>query len=270
MSNSPASSFRTGIWVLFLAACALLTAITVSAQGQQVFKGQIIQCTCPGPNARAGAGDKAGLGAGCGFPCAIPGGRYVLSDVRNKVILQFDKQDFAKAYAGLNVYVIGILDPPTGTIQVNNIVPDVTPKAKQAKSASIVCDACPRAMSKAKLAAFEELTVWKRFTLISDPKKADVVFLFSANPYLGDYVTRDGPDTRVTRVETVYLNVIDPRNGENLWSDNQRVGSFFISSATKDLIREFRELLEADVNPQERKMFAERNRVPKIAINEGK
>jgi hypothetical protein len=255
---------------MLIAVCALFGAASALAQGVQVFKGQIAQCACGGSDAHAATGDKGGAATPCAFACAKPGAHYFLFDPRNKAALQLDNQDFAKAFNALVVYVIGILDKPNNTIQVNNIVPDVSPRVKQAKTAAIVCDACVRGMAKAKLAAFEELTVWKRYALIADPKKADLIFLFSANPYLGDYVTRDGPDTRLVRVETNYMNVVDPHTGENLWGDHQKVGSWFIASSTKDMISELRELVEADESPVQRKLFAERNRIPKVAINTGK
>jgi hypothetical protein len=36
------------------------------------------------------------------------------------------------------------------------------------------------------------------------------------------------------------------------------------------MISELRELVEADESPVQRKLFAERNRIPKVAINTGK
>jgi hypothetical protein len=264
------SNIRKMRVTLFVCACAVFCTASLFAQGEQVFSGQIKQCACPQAREQAATTAKAGAIQPCEPPCTNAGTKYVLTTVNKNVAFQLDKQDFAKAYDGAQVYVIGVLDKPGGTIHVNNIVADLPPKIKRAKTVAVVCDACPRAMSKVKLAAFEEFTVWKRFVTVQDPKAADLIFLFSANPYLGDYLTRDGPDTRVVHVETVYLNVLDPHTGESLWGDHNRVGSWFVSSATKDLISEVRERLEVEVNPAERKLFVERNRAPKALPNLGK
>ncbi len=93
-------------------------------------------------------------------------------------------------------------------------------------------------MAAAWRAAFEELSDWGRYDIDPDPKKADLIFLFSANPYLGDYVTRDGPDKRGVAVDITYMNVVDPQTGENLWGDSRQWGSLFVAKATKDLIEE--------------------------------
>jgi hypothetical protein len=194
----------------------------------------------------------------------------VLVDAKAKLAYSFDKQDLPRTYASQQVYVIGTLDKTKGTIRVHNMIPDVVPKIKRAKTVVIVCDACPRGMAKAKQAAFEEVLDWKRLTIVPDPKHADLIFLFSANRYLGDYITRDGPDTRPVHVEITYFNVLDPRTGQSLWGDYERVGSWFVGSATKDLIKELREIMEADVDPAERDAFLKRNHIFKIATDTGK
>ena len=120
------------------------------------------------------------------------------------------------------------------------------PKVTQAKSVYIDCDACPRGMAAAWLAAFQALTDWGRFDITPDPKKADLIFLFSANPYLGDYVTRDGPDKRPVGIDITYMDVVDPHTGESYWDDSKQWGAFFVARATKDLIGEFKEELEIE------------------------
>jgi hypothetical protein len=198
------------------------------------------------------------------------GTQYVLSETTYKVDFQFDKQDFPKFFAGKYVFVIGTLDRGSNTIRVKNIVPDLPPQIRQAKTVSIVCDACPRGMAKARRAALEELTIWKRFTVVPDPKKADLIFLFSANRYLGDYLTRDGADPRPVHVDITYMNVVDPHTGANLWGDSERFGSWFVASATKDLIDELREILEVDQSAVERHAFLIRHEIPKVATDTGK
>jgi hypothetical protein len=256
--------------ILLSAACLLFGAASLFAQGEEVFKGQITQCTCAGPDERAATPDKGSTAAPCPPPCIKVGSYYVLIDTKNKIAYQFDKQDLPKAYGSQEVFVIGVLDKATGTIRVHNIVPDVAPKIKRAKTVAIVCDACPRGMAKAKRAAFEEVTAWKRFTVLPDPKGADLIFLFSANPYLGDYVTRDGPDKRPVHVDFTYFNVLDPLTGQSLWGDDERLGSWFVGMATKDLIDELREMMEVDVNPAERHSFLIRHHIPKAATDVGK
>jgi len=256
--------------VFGVAVCVLFGAQGLFAQREQVFTGRIDTCTCVGRGEHSTMPDKPGTIGRCPATCAGSATRFVLTDTRNKIIYPFDKQNLPAVFAAQQVFVVGTLNPAAGTLHANNIVPDLAPRIKNAKTVSIVCDACPRGMAKARRAAFEELSAWKRFDIVPDPQKADVIFLISANRYLGDYVTRDGPDQRPVSVDTTYLNVVDPRTGQSLWGDSQRVGSWFVSSATKDLIDELRETLEADANPVERQLFLKRYRIPKPLANEGK
>jgi len=247
-----------------------MSALNLRAQGKQLFKGQIVECACDAPGVNTAALDKGGAVLRCAAPCANGRGGYALVNTRTRIAYQLDKQDIAKAYAANNVFVIGTLDKAAGTIHINNIVPDLAPAIKRAKTVAIVCDACPRGMAKAKPAAFEELTAWKRFTIVPDPRSADLIFLLSANRYLGDYVTRDGPDTRPVHIETTFMNLIDPKTGESLWGDYDRMGSWFVADATRDMIDELREFLEAEENPAQGELFLKRHWVNKIATDTGK
>lgn len=256
--------------IVGVAVYVLFPAPSLFAQREQVLSGRIDQCACVEKKERSAIPDKTEAAASCPFTCASAGARYVFADTKNKIAYQFDKQNFPAAFATQQVFVIGTLDEGTGTLHVNNIIPDLPPEIKKAKTVSIVCDACPRGMAKARKAAFEQLSVWKRFAVVPDPKKADLILLFSANRYLGDYLTRDGPDKRLVSVETTYMNVVDPHTGKSLWGDSERLGSWFVGSATKDMIDELREMLEADVNPVQRELFLKRFRIPKPIANEGK
>ena len=231
--------FVAGYWVekaiVGVAVWLLCTAPSLAAGGEAMFKGQIIRAQLA----------------------------YVLSDPVNKVVYQLDNQKMPKAFVAQNVVVVGMLDRSSGTIHVDDIVRDLPAKVRQAKSVAIVCDACPRGMAKARRAALGEMLDWNRFTLVSDPRQADLVMLFSANPYLGDYVTRDGPDKRRVAVDTTYMNVIDPRTGASLWGDYRQAGAWFVTSATRDLILAFREQLEMDENPVEQQLFVEQHLVPR-------
>jgi len=116
-----------------------------------------------------------------------------------------------------------------------------------ADSVAIDCDACPRDLGEAASTALEMLLSWDRFRIVQDRKKADVILLFSGNPYLGDYLTRDGEDTRPVFIDGLILTVIDPRTGKRLWADSRHWGSWRIRGATKDLIQELRTEMESQV-----------------------
>jgi hypothetical protein len=242
MFSESTPGYRVGKATIGIAACLLCAAPSLAASsparatgGEAMFKGQIVR------------GQQA----------------YVLSDPAHNVVYKLDNQKMPKVFAAQSVVVVGVLDRSSGTIHVDDIVRDLPAEVTQAKTVAIVCDACPRGMAKAKKAALGQMLDWNRFKLASDPQKADLVFLFSANPYLGDYVTREGPDKRPVAVDTTYMNVIDPRTGANLWGDYRQAGSWFVSSATRDLILGFREQLEMDENPVEQQAFVERHLVPR-------
>jgi hypothetical protein len=113
----------------------------------------------------------------------------------------------------------------------------------QARSALIICE-CPRGLAVAERRALQELLRWGRFRIVEQRKEADLVFLFSGNEYLGDYLTRDGPDKRPVAVDFTIMTLIDPHTGANLWSDSRRWGAWRVDHATKDLIAELKEQIE--------------------------
>jgi len=121
--------------------------------------------------------------------------------------------------------------------------PSLSAKVMQAKSALIVCE-CPRGLAVAEGRALHELLLWGRFQIVHHRDEADLVFLFSGNEYLGDYLTRDGPDKRPVSVDFTIMTVVDPNTGEDLWSDSRRWGSWRVDHATKELIAELREQIE--------------------------
>jgi hypothetical protein len=116
-------------------------------------------------------------------------------------------------------------------------------KIMRANSVFVDC-VCPRGLAVAQETALQQLQGWGRFKVAQDHRHADLVFLFSGNPYLGDYVTRDGPDKRPVEIVSTIMNVIDPNTGESLWSDSRHWGSWRVKSATKDLIEELRQEME--------------------------
>jgi hypothetical protein len=86
--------------------------------------------------------------------------------------------------------------------------------------------------------AVKQLVKWGRFTLVADKKKANLIFLLTADPYKGGYIvlasgrtaTMDDqgnfeedrvPNYNVQApVRDVYLSVIDPKDGSLVWSDS--------------------------------------------------
>jgi hypothetical protein len=230
--------------VLGLGAWLLVTA-TGPAQGgaqmsgEQMFRGQIIRCMCAAPGQRVATSSKASPIAVCSVSCGKKGIKYLLSEPANNATYLLDKQRESKPLAGKFVVVMGTLDAASGTIRVDDMHRALPSKVFAAKSVAVVCDACPRTMAKAGPAALEALMEWDHYTLIANPRKADLVFVVSANPYLGDFATRDGPDKRPVAVDITYVNVVDPRTGEDLWGDSRQWGYLLVGKATRDLIDEF-------------------------------
>ncbi len=125
--------------------------------------------------------------------------------------------------------------------------------------------------------AYEQLTKWGRFQVVQDRKQADLILLLSARDYNRGYVTSGGETTGTinssgsintttngnqttgtidssgtinttsnptyTHPVTVgytFLTVIDPKTGDNLWSNSKKWGNLYTGfhSATKGLIDE--------------------------------
>jgi hypothetical protein len=115
----------------------------------------------------------------------------------------------------------------------------LSPKILAAKSIYLDCD-CRKEMAVSVPNALPELLDWGRYQLVPDREHADLILLFSMNPYRGDYLTRDGPDKRPAIVDYTILTVIDAHTGEALWSDWKRWGYMLVSYASRSLIRDFR------------------------------
>jgi len=107
-------------------------------------------------------------------------------------------------------------------------------------------------MAKLGDRAYEQLTKWGRWQVIPDRQKADLVLLLSAHQYNGGYVgsttgsvdengniNATSSSTPVT-VGYTYITVVDPKTGDNLWSDSKRWGNLYTGfhSATKGLVDE--------------------------------
>jgi hypothetical protein len=105
--------------------------------------------------------------------------------------------------------------------------------------------------------ALAQLKKWGKFRLICDPKLADLIFLLSADPYKGGniilasgqtgsvndgHVTEDAAPNYNKQSPTryAYLTVIDPKTGDNLWSDGHVWGGLLTgrNSVGERLIKE--------------------------------
>ena len=229
--------------VVGIAALVLLSA-PLKAEERRVFKGEVVDRKI----------------------CA----RYVLSNPEDKTVYHLDDEKAAAPFAGEKVLVVGSLDETTGTIHVSEIMRLLPPKVMKAVLVYVDCFDCPREKDAVKKAGVLEVGKWKRFYLSSNPRRTDLIFLFSEAPYLGDYITRDKPPGRPVPVEVMYMNVLDPQTGESLWTDYRKWGSWFVGPAAQDLIGQ----LKAQIDAQEGRtasllaLDADQNR--KAPPNEGK
>jgi len=105
--------------------------------------------------------------------------------------------------------------------------------------------------------ALVQLKKWGKFQLVADPKQADLIFLLSADPYKGGniifasgqtggindgHITQDSVPNYSKQSPTryAYLTVIDPKTGDNLWSDKHLWGGLLTGfhSVGERLIKE--------------------------------
>jgi hypothetical protein len=136
---------------------------------------------------------------------------------------------------------------PSSAISAVKSQPRALPETiLQATAVYISCE-CPRSLAVAQTRAQQQLRDWGRFQIVGSAKEADLVFLFSGNPYLGDLLTRDGPDKRPVFIESTIFTVIDAKTGQALWVDSRRWGSWRVDGATKSLIQELRDQMAAQV-----------------------
>ena len=107
-------------------------------------------------------------------------------------------------------------------------------------------------------AALGQLKKWGRFRIVQDRKEADLIFLLSADPYKEGYLITSGGQTgtvdnhgqisedripnynKQAPVRYAYLSVVDPKTGENLWSDSRRWGGLLtgFNSVGSRLVKE--------------------------------
>jgi hypothetical protein len=105
-----------------------------------------------------------------------------------------------------------------------------------------------------------QLRKWRRFQIVHDKQTADWILLLSADRYNGGYIIFASGQTgtivadgqieqdrvpkynRQAPVHDAYLTVIDPRNGQNLWSDSHVWGGLLTgaNSAGARLVQKLR------------------------------
>lgn len=113
-------------------------------------------------------------------------------------------------------------------------------------------------------AALAQLKKWTRFQIVGDKKSADLIFLLSADPYNGGYIIFSGGQTgtvdssgqlqedrvpnynRQAPIRDAYLTVIDPKTGQNLWSDSHVWGGLLTgaNSAGERLVKKLENQVE--------------------------
>jgi hypothetical protein len=129
-----------------------------------------------------------------------------------------------------------------------------SPRILSAKTVYFVNQSASDAVGKNALA---QLKKWGKFQLASDRKQADLILLLSADPYKGGNIvfasgqtgsTENGHVTedpvpnynKQSPTRYAYLTVIDPKTGDNLWSDKHRWGGLLtgFDSVGERLVKE--------------------------------
>jgi len=106
--------------------------------------------------------------------------------------------------------------------------------------------------------AYDELTKWGRYKVVSKREEADLIFVLSAREYSTTMVTNSNTtgtvddfgnvqlqghsQTNAVMHGVTFLTVADPTNGDELWSDSKEWGSLLngFHSATRGLIDRLR------------------------------
>lgn len=108
--------------------------------------------------------------------------------------------------------------------------------------------------------AFQQITKWGRWKVISDRQSADLILLLSAHQYNRGSVTsttgrvddngniNTTGNTSTMSVGYTYITVVDPQTGDNLWSESKRWGNLYTGfhSATKGIIDELMKRIAED------------------------
>jgi hypothetical protein len=111
--------------------------------------------------------------------------------------------------------------------------------------------------------AYDELSKWGRFKIVSSAKDSDLVLLLSARAYVTGYNTytrgtaqgsedssgniqlsgNSQSQTHAQVARITYMTAIDPKTGNALWSDQKAWGNLYTGfhSATRGLVKELRD-----------------------------
>ena len=100
-----------------LSAMAMLFGMTVFAQSQRTFTGEIMDSNC----AKTGAHHEGMDAKACTAGCVKGGAKYVLYDASSKRTYELDDQAKPAAFAGAKVSVTGTYDRDSKTIHVADI-----------------------------------------------------------------------------------------------------------------------------------------------------
>jgi hypothetical protein len=110
--------------------------------------------------------------------------------------------------------------------------------------------------------AYDEITKWGRYKVVSKREDADLIFVLSAREYTTTMVTNSNTtgtvdesgnvnlqgQSHTTTVEhgITYLTVADPKSGDEMWSDSKAWGSLLTGfhSATRGLIENLRKRID--------------------------
>lgn len=114
--------------------------------------------------------------------------------------------------------------------------------------------------------AYEELESWGRFRVVTDRKDADLILLFSKEEYVAGSITSGGSQTStgnidesgnmnvetqrspastsVLRQRRVYMTVVDPKTGDNLWNDSTTYSGWTGSGYASHLVKRFKQRIE--------------------------
>jgi hypothetical protein len=138
---------------------------------------------------------------------------------------------------------------------------DQSPKIQSAKTVYFDNRTGDDAVGNATLA---QLKKWGRFQIVQDKKQADLIFLLSASAYRGGYIVLASGQAGTSDsnghirldpvpnpgwhapVRSAFLSVIDPKTGNNLWSDSHIWGGLLTgtNSAGERLIKELQKQMK--------------------------
>lgn len=108
-----------------LVTALLLTGVSLAAQKDKTYTGQIMDSDCAKMGSHEGMMKKEGTkdAKECTLACVKGGSKFVLYDSATKKTYQLDDQTKPEQFAGQNVTVTGSYDMAAKAIHVTNIHP---------------------------------------------------------------------------------------------------------------------------------------------------